>query len=492
MSISLKHSKTSTVPDSGDTSLVQPSDWNSEHALTCATNKVLGRVSSGTGTVEEIDFTDLVTLTGAQAKITATGLLKGAGAGAISSATAGTDYVSPSVLGAANGVATLGADSKLTSSQIPDIAVVDYLGSVASQSAMLALTGQKGDWCTRSDLGTNWIITGTNPAVIGSWTQLSYPTAPVTSVNGQTGAVSLSAANVGAQPTVTVNGIVKGNGSGTLSAAVSGTDYAPATSGSSILAGNGSGGFSNVTISTGLSYSGGSLSSSCISSITSANGFSGLVSGGALTLAISGVSGMVKSTGSALASATAGTDYVAPSGALGTPSSGTLTNCTGLPVSTGVSGLGSGVATFLATPSSANLATAVTDETGSGSLVFGTSPTITTGTYTGLRETKTAPTISAGTLTLNCSSGNVFAVALNANITTLSFSNVPTTGTAYALTLSFTADGTARTVTWGASVKWPSGTAPTLTSTNTKVDTFVLTTWDAGTTWYAFTAGQNA
>lgn len=71
-------------------------------------------------------------------------------------------------------------------------------------------------------------------------------------------------------------------------------------------------------------------------------------------------------------------------GALGTPSSGTLTNATGLPISTGVSGLGSGVATFLATPSSANLATAVTDETGSGALVFGTSPTFTTGITTPL------------------------------------------------------------------------------------------------------------
>ena len=56
MSISLKHSKTSTVPDSGDTTLVQPSDWNSEHALSCATNKVLGRATAGSGSVEEIDF----------------------------------------------------------------------------------------------------------------------------------------------------------------------------------------------------------------------------------------------------------------------------------------------------------------------------------------------------------------------------------------------------------------------------------------------------
>ena len=64
--------------------------------------------------------------------------------------------------------------------------------------------------------------------------------------------------------------------------------------------------------------------------------------------------------------------------ALGTPASATLTNATGLPISTGVSGLGTGVATFLATPSSANLACAVTNETGSGSLVFATSPTLVT------------------------------------------------------------------------------------------------------------------
>jgi len=62
--------------------------------------------------------------------------------------------------------------------------------------------------------------------------------------------------------------------------------------------------------------------------------------------------------------------------ALGTPSSATLTNATGLPISTGVSGLGTGVATFLATPSSANLASAVTGETGTGALVFGTSATL--------------------------------------------------------------------------------------------------------------------
>lgn len=64
--------------------------------------------------------------------------------------------------------------------------------------------------------------------------------------------------------------------------------------------------------------------------------------------------------------------------ALGTPSALVLTNATGLPIGSGVSGLGTGVATFLATPSSANLRSALTDETGTGGAVFATSPTITT------------------------------------------------------------------------------------------------------------------
>jgi hypothetical protein len=61
---------------------------------------------------------------------------------------------------------------------------------------------------------------------------------------------------------------------------------------------------------------------------------------------------------------------------LGTPTSGVLTNCTGLPIASGVSGLGANVAAWLATPSSANLAAAVTGETGTGGLVFSDSPTI--------------------------------------------------------------------------------------------------------------------
>ena len=91
--------------------------------------------------------------------------------------------------------------------------------------------------------------------------------------------------------------------------------------------------------------------------------------------------------------------------------------------------------------------------------------------------------------TLDLSTGNVFSDALSANVTYV-FSNPPATGTAYGFTLKITQDSTARTITWPASVNWPSATAPTLSAGSGAVDVFVFFTIDGGTTYYGFTSGQ--
>ena len=88
---------------------------------------------------------------------------------------------------------------------------------------------------------------------------------------------------------------------------------------------------------------------------------------------------------------------------------------------TGLSALGTGVATWLGTPSSANLAAALTDETGTGAAVFGTSPTITTSvTITGGTVTVSTPVIDA---TQTWNAGGVTFTGILANFTNTASAN---------------------------------------------------------------------
>lgn len=77
-------------------------------------------------------------------------------------------------LGAANGIATLGADGKVVASQLPDITITDTFVAT-SQAEMLALTAQTGDVAIRTDVYKTFILRGSNPADVNDWQQIINP-----------------------------------------------------------------------------------------------------------------------------------------------------------------------------------------------------------------------------------------------------------------------------------------------------------------------------
>ena len=155
---------------------------------------------------------------------------------------------------------------------------------------------------------------------------------------------------------------------------------------------------------------------------------------------------------------------------LATPSGANLASAltTALPDSkggTGLTALGSGVATMLGTFSSANIKAACSDETGSGGgLVFATSPTLTNPTINGQLQ---GATVGLGALDIDWTLGAVFSKTLAAGANTFTFSG-QTSGMVIVVRLT----GAASTVTWP-TVKWPGGVAPTQTASGIDVYTFV-------------------
>lgn len=87
---------------------------------------------------------------------------------------------------------------KVPSSQIPSIALTEFLGPVSSQAAMILLTGEPGDYCFRTDEGLAYFLTAGTGSSVGNWQAVSTPaTSGVVSVNGQDGVVVLGPEDIG-------------------------------------------------------------------------------------------------------------------------------------------------------------------------------------------------------------------------------------------------------------------------------------------------------
>lgn len=92
-------------------------------------------------------------------------------------------------------VPVLGAGGKLSEAVIPAIAITDTF-VVDSQAAMLALEAQQGDVAVRTDVNKTFILKVAPATTLANWVELETPTDAVTSVNGLTGAVTLTTSEV--------------------------------------------------------------------------------------------------------------------------------------------------------------------------------------------------------------------------------------------------------------------------------------------------------
>ncbi|OCC20874.1 hypothetical protein AS590_23250 [Prescottella equi] len=92
--------------------------------------------------------------------------------------------------------ADLDGAGKILAAQIPAEARASFRGVTYSEAGMIALGGERGDWCTRGDRGTDFRLIANPASVPTNWLEATYPTSPVSSVNGRTGAVDTSSADI--------------------------------------------------------------------------------------------------------------------------------------------------------------------------------------------------------------------------------------------------------------------------------------------------------
>ena len=416
----------------GSANITIAADANTLTGTTLASNVVNSSLTS-VGTITTGTWSGSVIGSNVGGAGTVNGLMKANGSGIVSSAIAGTDYQAPITLATTgnSGVATFTSNTL----NIPNY-TLSGLGGIG-------LTG----------------LSATAP--------LSY--------NNGTGTFSIPAA------TSSVNGYL------------SSTDWTTFNAKQNALtAGTG------VTITSNIVSVGQTVTTTATPTFAGIN-YSGSTSGTAnlVAPAIAGTTIITLPGATGTLATTAGTEtftnktltsplLTTPN--LGTPSSATLTNATGLPIATGVSGLGTGIASFLATPTSSNLISAVTDETGTGALVFANTPTLVTpviGAATGTSLTLTGG-VSAGTSTLTSLSvtnnetvGGTLGVTGATSLTSLTASGTSTLTT---LTTTGAATLASASITGAATVGGTLGVtgATTLTGATTISNTATSTSTTTG------------
>lgn len=176
----------------------------SGHVTNITTRTLPDATTSTPGVMSAADKTKLEGIaTGAEANVNADWNAASGDAQILNKPTLGTAATLDT--GTAEGnIPVLGVNGKLADSVVPKIAITEtYL--VASEAAMLALTAEVGDVAIRSDVKKNYILSAIPAATLSNWFELETPTDVVQSVNGEVGIVTLTAGDVGAEPTFAKN-----------------------------------------------------------------------------------------------------------------------------------------------------------------------------------------------------------------------------------------------------------------------------------------------
>jgi hypothetical protein len=223
MPISVKHKFVSAIPDAGDPTIVQPSNWNDTHDLTgigtmAEQNANAVAITGGTisgVTIPASNVTGTLQVNqGGTGATTLTGYVKGAGTSAFTASATipntditGLGTASTRNAGSANGVATLDAGGKVPVSELPAavLGALSYQGTWNASTntpTLTSSTGTKGYYYVVSVAG-NTNLDGITDWLVGDWAvyngtvwQKVDNTETVTSVNGQTGAVVLTTTNI--------------------------------------------------------------------------------------------------------------------------------------------------------------------------------------------------------------------------------------------------------------------------------------------------------